>query len=286
LSKLPPTTHAAARTKLPDGWQARLTLGYQRRGERTVLANRRRHGPLAVQRSFYPEGAVCHNYLLHPPGGVVGGDRLDIEVDVGSGAHTLITTPGAAKLYRSAGPLAHVQQTLTLQSGATLEWLPQENILFPGANVTLQTRIDLQPDSHFIGWELHCLGRPVINELFEHGHASLGLSLYRDGRPLLLERLRINQRSDLDGPAGLRSHPVSATLLATPANRQQLALCQDYLRPLEDSGFSATLIDDLLILRHLGDDNARAATVLRALWELLRQPLLGVAACRPRIWAT
>jgi urease accessory protein len=291
-SQLPPAASAAAKPATSSsasstgGWHATLSLGYQRRGGRTVLAERHRHGPLTVQRSFYPEGAVCHNYLLHPPGGVVGGDRLDISVNVAPGAHALITTPGATKLYRSAGPLAMLQQTLRVQPQATLEWLPQENILFPGANVALQTRVELQPGSRFIGWEMHCLGRPVINERFDSGHALLGLALLRAQRPLLLERLRVHGQQGLNGPAGLRGHPISATLLATPANKADLALCQQLLAAQPDSNIAATLIDDLLIVRHLGNDSAHAAKLLRQLWEILRQPLLGIAPCRPRIWAT
>ena len=112
--------------------------------------------------------------------------------------------------------------------------------------------------------------------------------LYRQQRPLLLERLRVNGES-LDGPAGLRGHPITATLLATPANLDHLGLCRDYLhqqRHQTGSDFTATLIDELLVLRHLGNDSASAATTLRALWALLRQPMMGVAACPPRIWAT
>jgi len=270
----------------PDGWQARLVLGYQRRGARTVLAERRRHGPLAVQRSFHPEGAVCHNYLLHPPGGVVGGDGLQIDVQLDPGAHALITTPGAAKFYRSAGPVATVQQQLRLASGATLEWLPQENILFPGAHVKMQTRIELQRHSRFLGWELHCLGRPVIGECFDSGHALLGLELFRDQRPLLIERLRITAAADLDGAAGLRGHPVSATLIATPASRDQLTLVQAYLTDEAEILASTTLIDDVLLLRVLAHDAARATRILRGAWALLREPLLGIPACPPRIWAT
>ena len=90
-----------------EGWQAGLRLGFRAGPRRTLLADRQRYGPLAVQAAFYPEGVICHVYLLHPPGGVVGGDRLDMEVTLGKGASTLLTTPGATKFYRSARPRAH-----------------------------------------------------------------------------------------------------------------------------------------------------------------------------------
>ncbi|WP_455200705.1 urease accessory protein UreD, partial [Kaarinaea lacus] len=87
-------------------WKAQLTLGFEKRNHRTVVANRKHVGPLVIQKPFYPEGAPCHIYLLHPPGGLVGGDQLTLNVDLNKESHVLITTPGAAKFYRSAGPVA------------------------------------------------------------------------------------------------------------------------------------------------------------------------------------
>ena len=105
----------------PAGWEARLALRFEQRAGRTVLAHRSHEGPLAVQKPFYPEGDVCHVYLLHPPGGVVGGDRLAIEIEVASNAHAVITTPAAGKLYRSAGPASMQEQRLSVAPGAALE---------------------------------------------------------------------------------------------------------------------------------------------------------------------
>src|SRR5258706_3658886 len=88
----------------PRGWEAVLQLAFQRRGERTVLARRSSLGPLAVQKALYPEGdLVCHAILLHPPGGIAGGDRLEISVAIETGAHLLLTMPMATKGYRSTG---------------------------------------------------------------------------------------------------------------------------------------------------------------------------------------
>jgi len=150
-----------AGTAQTTGWQACLELGFEKRGLRTVAAQRRHYGPLAVQRPFYPEGDVCHLYLLHPPGGVVGGDTLDIRVRAGTGARALVTTPGATKFYRSAGATAAVTQTLQVDAGAVLEWLPQEAILFQGAVARQQTCIELAAGACFAGWDILCLGRPA-----------------------------------------------------------------------------------------------------------------------------
>ena len=81
---------------------AELTLRYEKRDGRSVITQRRHYGPLLVQKPFYPEGdVVCHSIIVHPPGGIVAGDRLAIHVTLESGAHALITTPGATKWYRS-----------------------------------------------------------------------------------------------------------------------------------------------------------------------------------------
>ena len=114
-----------------QGWPAELHLGFARDAARTALVERRHLGPLRVQRPFYPEGeGVCHVYLLHPPGGLVAGDDLQVSARVEPGAHALLTTPAAAKLYRSraaSGPARQVQR-FEVQGDGILEWLPQESI--------------------------------------------------------------------------------------------------------------------------------------------------------------
>ena len=134
-------------TKL--GWKAALNLGFEKPQDKTVLANRSQSGPLTVQRPFYPEGDVCHLYILHPPGGVVGGDELHINVDLKKQASTLITTPGATKFYRSTrldegGKLSQQIQTLKVADNCALEWFPQENIFFNGTHTHLSTRVELE----------------------------------------------------------------------------------------------------------------------------------------------
>ncbi|EEQ6583538.1 urease accessory protein UreD, partial [Escherichia coli] len=105
-----------------------LDLRFQRLHGKTTLTTRHHVGPLTVQRPFYPEEETCHLCLLHPPGGIVGGDELIINAIIDSDCHTLITMPGASKFYRSSGAQAHLQQNLTLCNNATLEWLPQDSI--------------------------------------------------------------------------------------------------------------------------------------------------------------
>ena len=87
-------------------WHARLALDYSAEQQRSV-ARFRHDGPLRILQSLYPEGdAICHNVLVHPPGGLVGGDTLDIAITGAAGSHGLITTPGATRFYRSEGEAA------------------------------------------------------------------------------------------------------------------------------------------------------------------------------------
>lgn len=265
------------------GWHAQLQLGLAPRFGRTALVQRKQRGPLAVQRPFYPEGDVCHLYLLHPPGGVVGGDSLHIQCGVIAGAHAVVTTPGATKFYLSAGATAEQTQSLRIAAGAGLEWLPQENIFFPGALTRLQTKIELSEGARFIGWEVQCLGLPVSAAHFDRGQAEFQLHIERDKRPLLLERLMVTPQRR-HGKAGLRGQPVNATLLATPAGKNELEQVRELLGETANAG--VTLIDNLLVVRYLGDSTEQCRKLFTKIWAALRETVMGRPPCPPRIWST
>jgi urease accessory protein len=272
------------------GWHAELHLRCGQRsgpaGPRTVLARKHQLGPLTLQRAFHPEGAPCHLYLLHPPGGVVGGDALEIRLDVDAGAAVLATTPGAAKFYRSAGMTAQQDQVLRVAPGGVLEWLPQPAILFPGACLRSRTEVRLDGDARFIGWDIMSLGRPVIGERFEHGELDTELWLLRDGRPLLADRLRVAGGRDLDRPTGLRGRAVVGTLVATGADAADLDAARAVAGDAAQALTGVTLLEDVLVARGLTDTTEPVQRLFCALWEALRPRLLARAATRPRIWAT
>lgn len=269
-----------------EAWRASLELGFEKRGEHTVLSRRSHTGPLLVQKPFYPEPGVCHVYVVHPPGGVVGGDQLAVHVDVANGAHALLTTPAATKFYRSLGPLSVQRQTIRLDGG-TAEWLPQESILFPECQVQTTTRVMLSGGSRFIGWEVICLGRPAAKERFELGNFGVCFELWCDDRPLFLERgtLRGGNRL-LSAPWGLGGRPVWGTLVAYPATVSILEMVRARVQSAKTDLFSATLLDELLVCRFLGDTGEAARGCFALTWGMIRPILLGHAACSPRIWQT
>lgn len=274
-----------------DGWHARLFLALQPgQGQavsgKTILGKTKRSGPLTVQQPLYPEDGVCHLYLLHPPGGLVGGDCLDLVVEVHTEAHGLMTTPGATKFYRSSGKTAVQKQHFSLGAGAVFEWFPQETILFGGAVAEVTTVIDLAPKACFMGWDIICLGRPASKKRFESGSLISTLTVRQSGVPLLLDRLEINVREDLDACAGLRGFPVSAIFLATGITQTLFDELRSNIEIKQQALAGITLLDQLLVARYLGDNPQEAREFFLDLWKGIRPGLTGQEACLPRIWNT
>jgi urease accessory protein len=264
-----------------DVWHAELQLGFVHQGARTVLGHRRHIGPLVVQRPFYPEGDVCHVYLVHPPGGIVGSDQLRLAATLEPKSHAVITTPAATKFYRTtADRCAVLRQELRLE-GATLEWLPQETIFFREAHAKVATIVRLDRHSRFIGWELSCYGRPACNELFDLGSVQQAFELWIAESPVLLDHLRIKGSSEsMRAPWGLGGNGTLGTLLAYPATGDDLAAAREH------AGFACTLVDDVLSCRlvHGNADTAKQSFV--KMWQTLRPRIVGREAVLPRIWAT
>lgn len=274
---------APPRNITSDSWLASLDLRLERKGAKTVVSESRQQGPLTIQTPFYPEDDTCHIYLLHPPAGIVGGDSLHLGVEVAKGGHGLITTPGATKFYKTNGRFAHQNQQFTIGEGSIFEWLPQETIYFPDAHAKLSTRVDLDGDAIFLGWEIHCLGLPVNGKDLAEGKANISFSLYRDGLPLLIESLAINSGKK-NHPAHLNGQQVMANFVATGTDAD---LCEKVRELTATKGlFSTTLIDDILIIRYLGSSTNEARTLFTKAWQMIRPQIIKKTTCSPRIWAT
>ncbi|MCF6323906.1 MAG: urease accessory protein UreD [Gammaproteobacteria bacterium] len=274
-----------------SSWQASLALRFAQRARRTALVHRKHVGPLRVQSPFYPEGEVCHVYLLHPPGGVVGGDQLHINVEVEEGAHALLTTPASGKFYRSNGLIALQQQNLTVQKDATLEWLPQDTILFSNSHVQMNTRVELEAGARFIGWEMLCLGRPASDELYESGLCRQTFELWREGEPLFIERARFDgSQAFMQHAWGMQGYTVSATLVATNADTEVLKAAREVelgVDANDNNGLlSCTLMGDLLVCRLLAYQGETARLTFSRVWQKIRPLLIGREASVPRIWNT
>ena len=268
------------------GWRAEIALGYERQGARSVLARRRHDGPLVVQKPLYPEGeAVCHTILVHPPGGIAGGDELEISAGASAGAHALLTTPGAGKWYRSTGAWASQRVAFDIETDAALEWLPQQTILFDDAMANMELCVDLGAGARYIGWEILCFGRTGSGERFSRGRCRVSTEIRRQGRRLWRERGEIRGGSALmDSAVGLNGRTVCATMHAAApgigANTLMLA------RQAIDETIAVTLLPGILIARALGDSSEMLRERFAQLWSVLRLAVMGRESHLPRIWRT
>ncbi len=281
--------HDAARAR-DVTWPAELDLAIEARVTGSLLTTCRHVGPLRVQRPFYPEGReVCHVCLLHPPGGLVSGDELAIDVHVGPGARGLVTTPAAAKVYRSDGRRAKQKHRLSVAAGAVLEWLPQETIVFDGALVDLGTMVALEPGAIFVGWDVLCFGRPAIGERFTAGRCRTRFEIHR-GAPLYVDRAVVEGGSAvLSASYGLAGHAACGTMVVVGADGSLLELARATLASSPSRAhLSATEVGhgDVLVCRYLGPSASRGREAFASVWTALRPALVGRVAVAPRIWST
>jgi urease accessory protein len=264
-------------------------LDFASRQGATILAQHRHKGPLRVLRPFYPEGrALCHVAIVHPPGGLVGGDSLHLAATAAKHSGALLTTPAASKVYRSAGLMARQHTALHVAAGASLEWLPQEQILYDGAHLNQHTRIQLAVGSLFMGWELTVLGRPGCGEDFRHGAWENTLQVDLERQVILLDIMRLGGGSPaLQAAWGLRGCRVMGTWLASdPDNVLLDALRAGLDAPQADHCWAATRIHQLVVIRYLGTNLRHARSFFAQAWQLARPLVLGRPHCPPRLWAT
>ena len=270
-----------------SGWTAALDLQFERAKDRSIVSRCRHNGPLRVQKPFYPEDGVCHVYLLHPPGGVVGGDELSVSVSAGKGSAALITTPGATRVYRSAGPLSTIKYQLNVEADASLEWLPQDSILYGGSRLSQEMEVRVASGSRFCGWDITSMGRPASGDHYTTGEFDQGFRLFVDSLPVLMERQRWQAGQEvLEASWGLSGHTVLGTFYGFPADDDILSHLRLRLEDISVGEMAVTLVDDVLVVRALADDAVALRQVFADIWLSVREMINGFPPGSPRIWAT
>ena len=272
-------------------WQALLRLDYRAEGGRSLLAFEH-DGPLRVLKSLYPEGpGVCHNVLVHTPGGLVGGDVLDISVLVRSGAHALVSSPGATRFYRSNGAAATQRVTIQLQAEARLEWLPLEAIAYDGSDARNHMTFQLDPGAELLAWDITALGLPATGQAFASG--TVHQRLHWPGIWLEEGHLHATDTRLLQSPLGLAGHRCLATLIlatGTPMSAARQATLLEAVRanialhPLATSTGATCPNAHMLVVRVLAPVVEPAMALCQQLRGALRQHAWGQAARPPRIW--
>jgi len=278
-------------------WQGSLALDYRRdevRGAPRTVVRDRHDGPLRVLASLYPESAgVCHNVLVHPPGGLVGGDALEIAVTLASDAHALITTPGATRFYRSTGATATQRLRAALADGARLEWLPLETLAYSGCVAENSMRFELAPGAEMMGWDVLALGLPASDQAFVRGRFTQSIEL--PGRWLERGAIDATDLRLLDSPLGWAGQRVMGTLWfaagsALPLARRDALL--DAARAVIDaddlraSAGATAVHDGIVVLRVLAPRVEPAMALLTRVWSAWRETAWALASCTPRVWRT
>jgi urease accessory protein len=269
-------------------WNLALSLGFKSSDGGTVLMHRRHDGPLVVQKPLYPEGrGVCHVAVVHAPGGIAGGDRLTLDIDLRAGAHALLTTPAATRWYKAAGLEARQTLTASIAEAATLEWLPQETIVFDQAQARNRMAVALEATSVYAGWEITCLGRRASGEAFESGYLRQRLDINRCGRSIWTERVVLNANDRLlRSPIGLAGRHVSGTMVVAAGRLPADLLDTCRTVSLVEGEGAITALPDVAVARYLGASAEHAKAYFEALRAILRPWYAGRPALKPRLWDT
>jgi urease accessory protein len=279
------------------GWHAHLALRYWHDAG-TTCAHDLHEGPLRVLQRLYPEGpGICHHVVVHPPGGIVGGDRLELEATLGEGCHAVITTPGAARYYRSEGAPGIQQVRLALAGGARLEWLPMEAIAYSGCEAHNHIELTLAPGAQMIGWDVLALGLPASSQPFVAGAVQQHLAL--PGHWLERGRIAADDHLLRESPLGLGGAGVLATAWwaegePLPRERRQRLLdaAREHTEPLSAAPGSPLRAgvtapnDRVVVLRALADKVEPAMALLQRVRAAWRAEAWGLQAEPPRIWRT
>ena len=268
-------------------WHGKLDLNFARQGNTTRLISEQVKAPLKVQRPFYPEGeTVCHSVILHTAGGMVGGDRLSLDIHLQPQAQALITTAAAAKLYRSTGLEARQSTQIHIAEGACLEWLPQETIAFNQAIYRQDMRIDLAPGACWLGWDMTRFGRTARGEKFVQGNWRSHTEVWQNNRPLWIDRQWLpGNEAAFHSPHGLNGCPIvgSFAFVGQTVDPELVEKARSlWLGTSGEIGVTRLLCG--LLCRYRGSSTMEARQWLMAVWQLVRSTHLQRSACTPRVW--
>ena len=273
-----------------SSWQARLELDFSlsQTGELGKTRLHHKHfGPLRIQKALYPEGeAPCHAIIVHPPGGIAAGDRLEVRVACETGSHGLVTTPSAAKWYGSDA-LAQASQHIDMSLDGFFEWLPQETIVFNRARVVSDICIRVSELGAMIGWDHLIFGRQASGETFAEGSFKQTLQLDIGGRTVWVDRMALQGNDPLfTSPIGLRGHFAFATVWAVLPNNKEWT--EDLMQTLRQDAANVawTALHPRVVVGRILALPMEVKFVCQAAWTSLRPLVIGRSAVAPRLWAT
>ncbi|UYN93858.1 MAG: urease accessory protein UreD [Enhydrobacter sp.] len=251
---------------------------FKRSDGATRLADLYQRDPCRV---LFPEpepGEPVQAVLVTTSGGVTDGDSLRMDVSVGPTGEAVVATQAAEKIYRAAHPDAHcaIDVAIELEEGATLDWLPQETIVFQGARLKRRTVADVAPGASLLACEMVVLGRAASGERFRSGLLLDAWSVRRGGRLAWTDTLRVE--GETPGGAGFREANALATVIGvwdSPGPRFERA--RVLLEAADGVRAGITLVNGVMVARLLGEATGVRRAVTRFLGDFRGRRL-------PRVW--
>jgi urease accessory protein len=270
-------------------WQARLALTVRREGERCTV-HAEHQGPLRALKTLYPEGnAIAHQVIVHPPGGIVGGDRLEVALALQPHAHAVLTTPGATRFYRSDGRDAAQLMQAHVGSSARLEWLPLETIVHSGCIAENHIEFQLDDGAEMIGWDVVALGLPAAGEAFSAGRFTQQLQW--PGHWLERGVIDGSDTRLLQSPLALNGHTAWLTMWFAAAQPLDTVRTDTLLDAARDVAALRTagatcLHQRVVVLRALADRTEPLMALAQSVRARWRAAAWGLPDTRPRVWRT
>jgi urease accessory protein len=287
-------------------WHARLELSARRDDAGRCTVHSKHEGPLRVLKTLYPEGgAIAHQVIVHPPGGIVGGDRLEVTLTLQPQTHAVLTTPGATRFYRSDGRGATQSVQARIGHGARLEWLPLETIVHSGCIAENRIHFELDDGAEMIGWDVVALGLPAADETFTSGR--FAQQLHWPGHWLERGVIDGSDTRLLHSPLGLNGHTAWLTMWFAAGDLLDAARAEALLdaarsdascRPaheVADSGApdsaapiaGATCLQQrVVLLRALANRTEPLMALAQAVRARWRAAAWALPDTRPRVWRT
>lgn len=262
-----------------------LELWFESQDGKTRLTRRRRAGPLAVQRTFYPQtDASAHVYLLRPAGAC----QLEIDCHLAARAQAVLTTPRPTLLHRGRQRTCELLLRIDVAEGAVCEYLPQETIVGAGADSSVSTRADLAVDAVYIGWDVVRFARPTAADRLGAGRLHHSVEIVREGERIWFERCCVSGPEAVGGaPFALAGEPIIGTLVyAGPTPGEAAARIRDAVNGQVRHVFSVSQMEGVVVCRYLGDQMSQAKTLFSAAWKALHDAGLGKPGVAPRSQAT
>lgn len=272
-----------------EGWKGFLSFTFVNNGKRTVVKDKKHFGPLVLQRPYYQELDRPSVLVIHPPGGIAGGDDLELNVRLKESAKALVSTPAATKFYRSNNRKAKQIQTIEMDAQTELEWLPQETLFFDESISENTLKFNLSSsEAKLIAWDIIGLGRPARGEGFDSGALVQSLELTIDNRLVFVDRLRVDALTNLiQSQAGLNGFLLSATALFYDLDVNKMQTIKELLQAEKwDAQVGVSQMENLVVLRVLGQELDAVKDTLYRSWEIVRPVVMGVPVIKPRIWNT